>query len=419
MRLTGLGAAAVAALVLAGCAGGGSEGSDGGEATLRYAYWGPNQTPAMERIAREFETKNPGIKVQLELTPFKQYWTKLKTSAEGQDLPDVFWINATNYPLYASNDQLLSLKDFAKDAGLPEDKYSKPAVDIYKWKGEQFAFPKDFDTVGLWYNKALFDKAGVEYPTADWTWEDVQAAAKKLTGNGVYGIAAKLDPQAWYYNVVKQGGGEVISGDRTKSGYDSPGAIAALQWSADLINKHKVSPTLAQMSETDPRQMFQSGKVAMIYDGSFAAVELYKNPYTRKNADVTELPAGPAGDVSVIHGVGQAISAATEHEEAAKKFVAFLVGPEGAKIQGEMGTTLPALPEGQDLWLKSMPEFNLKAFTDTIPRTYSYPTSQNAPAWQSIETELLREIWSGERTAQEVAPELAEKMNKALSEETK
>jgi ABC-type glycerol-3-phosphate transport system substrate-binding protein len=138
-------------------------------------------------------------------------WTKLKTSAEGQDLPDVFWINATNYPLYASNDQLLSLKDFAKDAGLPEDKYSKPAVDIYKWKGEQFAFSKDFDTVGLWYNKALFDKAVVEYPTADWTWEDVQAAAKKLTGKGVYGIAAKLDPQAWYYNVVKQGGARSVA----------------------------------------------------------------------------------------------------------------------------------------------------------------------------------------------------------------
>ena len=407
-------AAAALALVAAGC-GGGDGASEGEGGTLRYAYWGPNQTQAMEKIAAEFEKENPGVDVQLELTPFKQYFTKLQTATTGGQAPDVFWINAPNFPQYAANDKLLSQNDLNIDAG----KYPKAVVDLYKWDGEQVAYPKDFDTIGLWYNKALFAAKGVAVPTKDWTWDDVVTAAQKLTdpAKGVYGIAAKLDPQIWLYNVVPQGGGEVINADHNKSSYGSEGSIRALQWSADLINKHKVSPNLGQMTETDPRQMFQSGKVAMIFEGSFAAVELHKNPYTRKNADVTTLPAGPAGEHSVIHGVGQAISADTKHEDEAKKFVEFMVGERAATIQGETGVTLPGLASGQQLWLKSMPEFNLQAFIDMIPTTYSYPTSLNAPEWGELQINMLKDVWTGARPAAQVAPELEQAMNEVLAKE--
>jgi len=163
--------------------------------------------------------------------------------------------------------------------------------------------------------------------------------------------------------------------------------------------------------------MFQSGKVAMIFEGSFAAVELHKNPYTRKNADVTTLPAGPAGEHSVIHGVGQAISADTKHEDEAKKFVEFMVGERAATIQGETGVTLPGLASGQQLWLKSMPEFNLQAFIDMIPTTYSYPTSLNAPEWGELQINMLKDVWTGARPAAQVAPELEQAMNEVLAKE--
>lgn len=407
-------AAVALALVAAGC-GGGNGAGEGEGVTLRYAYWGPNQTQAMEKIAAEFEKENSGVDVQLELTPFKQYWTKLQTATSGGQAPDVFWINAPNFPQYAANDKLLSQDDLDVDAG----KYPQPVVELYKWDGEQYAFPKDFDTIGLWYNKALFAAKGVAVPNEDWSWDDVVTAAQKLTdpAKGVYGIAAKLDPQIWLYNVVPQGGGEVINAERTKSSYGSEGSIRALQWSADLINKHKVSPNLGQMTETDPRQLFQSGKVAMIYEGSFAAVELHKNAYTRKNADVTTLPAGPAGEHSVIHGVGQAISADTEHEDEAKKFVEFMVGERAATIQGETGVTLPGLATGQELWLKSMPEFNLQAFIDMLPTTYPYPTSLNAPEWGELQITMLKDVWTGARPAAQVAPELEAAMNEVLAKE--
>lgn len=390
-------------------------GNGGGPVTLRYAYWGPNQTQAMRQVAREFEAANPNVRIRLELTPFEQYFTKLQTATEGGSQPDVFWINAPNFPQYAANDKLLPMDDLVSQLDLSQ--YPEPVVNLYKWDDTQYAFPKDFDTIGLWYNKRLFREAGVPFPTDDWTWDDVLSAARELTSDDVFGIAAKLDPQAWYYNLIPQAGGHVINEDGTESGYDTPGAIEALQFTSDLINEHRVSPTLGQMSETDPRQMFQSGKVAMIYDGSYAAIELHRNPYTRRNADVAPLPAGPAAEAVVIHGVGQGIRADTEHPEEAQEFVRFLVGRTGSTIQGETGTTLPSLEDGQRVWVESMPEFNLQAFLDVLPHTYPYPTSRDAAKWGELERELLPDAWEGNRPPAEVGAELAQQMNEVLAAE--
>jgi len=416
-------ALAIAAVVLTSCAA--SQPStptatlSNDPITLRYAYWGPNQTAAMQKIADAFHAKYPNVTVNLELTPFKQYFTKLQNSAQGEDLADVFWINATNFQLYAANGQLADQGDVPRAVGVSASDYPPAAVDLYRYNGTQYAFPKDFDTVGLWYNRALFDKAGVTYPTKDWTWNDVIAAAQKLTTPDVYGIGVKLDPQAWIYNVVPQGGGTVISADQKKSGYGSDGSLKGLEYMSDLVNKYKVSPSLAQTTETDTRQMFGSGKLAMIYDGSYAAVELHKNEYTRGNVDVVQLPAGPAGDKTVIHGVGQAISAKSKNIEWAKKYVQFLVGPEGARIQGETGTTLPSYKAGQELWLKAMPQFHLQAFLDEVVDAYPYPTSKNAPVWQAYETEEMRRLLTGAATPSDVGAELAKKMDSALAVEGK
>ena len=94
-----------------------------------------------------------------------------------------------------------------------------------------YALPKDVDAIALWYNKELFKQAGVAYPTANWTWNDLTAAAQKLTdpAKGVYGIAAPAEDQANYDNTILQAGGQILSADGKKSGLDSPEAIRGLQ----------------------------------------------------------------------------------------------------------------------------------------------------------------------------------------------
>ena len=91
---------------------------------------------------------------------------------------------------------------------------------------DRYAVPKDYDTIALWYNKTLFDEAGISYPDDTWTWADLKDAAKKLTKDdgSQYGFCAGLHNQEGYYNFVYQNGGEIITDDK-KSGYDEDKTI--------------------------------------------------------------------------------------------------------------------------------------------------------------------------------------------------
>ena len=196
---------AMAALLVAvaGCSGGGqsaapSEGQQPGAAsgekvTLTYALWDKNQMPAMEEIAKKFHEANPNIDIKIELTPNKQYWTKMEAAATGGTLPDVFWINGPRIIKYAANDVLLPITDQIKADGIDLGNYPKALVDLYTYEGQNYALPKDFDTIGLWYNKKLFDEANVPYPDETWDWNKLKEAAKKLTDEkkGIWGSAVR------------------------------------------------------------------------------------------------------------------------------------------------------------------------------------------------------------------------------------
>lgn len=174
-------------------------GASDGDVTLRYGIWDDNQKAALREIADKFEEENPGIKVEIEVTPWKDYWTTLETSATGGSAPDVFWMNAPHFAMYAQGGMLTSLDDAIGDSEVASKAdFPESLVDMYSDNGVWYGMPKGFDTIAVYYNKELFDNAGVAYPTTDWTWDDYVSIAKQLTDadNGVYGTALQLDEQA-------------------------------------------------------------------------------------------------------------------------------------------------------------------------------------------------------------------------------
>jgi multiple sugar transport system substrate-binding protein len=403
---------------VAGCSS--SDGADsGGKVTLSYGIWDKNQKPAMEKIAQEFTKTHPNIQVKVDLTPgSKEYWPKLQTAAAGGSAPDVFWMNGPRVGLWASQGALAPLSEQIAADKFDTSKFPKSLNDLYTLNGKQYGIPKDYDTIGLWYNKDLFDKAGVKYPDASWTWDDMRAAAKKLTdpAKGVYGIGAPAWPQELYYDTIYQAGGYVISQDGKKSGYDDPNTIAGLRLWVDIINKDKSSPTIQQTQDTDPIQMFQNGKLAMFWDGSFDAIA-YNNTQGL-NADVAPLPAGPKGKATIIHGLANVVYAKSKHPKEAWEFVKFLGSEQANKIQAETGTVIPAYTGLEDAWVKSMPKLNLKAYIDQVPDAVPYPRSMNTAAWSTKETELLSQAFAGTKDLDATAKELAAFMNDALAKET-
>lgn len=414
--------AVVLLLMLSACSGSsntsGNEKNSNGNVTLTYGIWDVNQAPALKEIAKKFTESHPNIKVKVEVTPWDQYWTKLETSATGGSLPDLFWLNAANIQKYARGKVLLPISDQIKNDNVDLSKFPKALVDIYTVDGKNYGIPKDYDTIGLWYNKELFDKAGLKYPDENWTWGDLVENAKKLTdpAKGIYGFASQLDPQQGWYNTVPQAGGYILNNDKTKSGYDDPATIKGIKFLYDMINTYKVSPTLAQMTDTPVLSLFESGKVAMIFGGSWSQIEFAKNEYTKDKVDVTMLPMGEKRAV-VIHGLGNVIAANSKHPKEAWEFAKFLGSEEANKIQAETGTVIPAYEGTQDAWVKSNPNFNLQVFIDMTKDAVPYPASVETRKWQQIETETLTKAWSGKMSIDDALKELKKKVDDVLASE--
>ncbi|GAA0245582.1 sugar ABC transporter substrate-binding protein [Saccharothrix mutabilis subsp. mutabilis] len=409
--------AATAVAVSAAACGGGGAGSDGGPVTLTYAIWDKDQQPAMEKIAQEYTKAHPNVTVKVQLTANKEYWTKLQTAVTGGSAPDVFWMNGPRIGLYASQGVLQPLDERISAAGVDTAAYPKSLVDLYTFEGKKYGLPKDYDTIGLWYNKALFDAAGVKHPDATWTWDDLKAAAAKLTdpAKGQYGIAAPADSQANYYNTIFQAGGTVIAPDGKKSGFGDPEAVEGLKFWVDLI-KSGSSPTVQQMSDTEPTQLFSSGKVAMYYGGSWEANGFAKNADLTGKVDVAPLPKGKKEAV-VIHGLANVAYAKSKNPEEAADFAVFASGKQAQQIQAEAGAVISAYEGTQDTWVKAHPQFQLRAFIDQVPDSVPLPRSKNTSAWTKHAEDLLLKAWTGEKDVADAARELAKAVDEELGKE--
>ena len=418
--------AMVAVLGLTSCSSGGGTTASPNEvanadtsASITYAVWDEKQRPALEKNIADFNKTYPKIKVTVDLTPWAQYWTKLQTQGSSNTLPDVFWMNGPNFQLYASNGQLEPLTSSIAAKKIDPANYPKALIDMYSFNNVQYGVPKDFDTVALWYNKAILAQAGVAVPTDKWTWEDFKTAAKtvsdKLHAKGIYGVAGEMNGQIGAYNTILQAGGNVISADGKKSGYDNPKTIDGLKFWADLVANGS-SPTPKQLSDTPANVWFTSSKSAFFYGGSWATADLSTAKNT-KDLDVVPLPR-EATQATVIHGLANVVSAKSKNKPAAMAFAAYLGSKEAQLTQAKTGTVIPAFNGTQDAFVASVPHFNLQVFLDGA-KDYSFPLpiSKNTAAWNQIEADLLPQAFSGQRPVAEVAAELATKMNEVLAKE--
>lgn len=193
--------AATMAVSLTACGGGNSSSGGNKEAgetqaadaggKLNVAIWDNGQKPGLDQILADF-TKETGIEADLQVITWDSYWTLLEAGASGGDMPDVFWMHSNEATKYMSNDILLDLTDkVAASEKLEMDKFPSDIKEMYQYDGKTYAVPKDIDTIALWYNKDMFDEAGIAYPDDTWTWDDLYDAAVKLTKDdgSQYGIA--------------------------------------------------------------------------------------------------------------------------------------------------------------------------------------------------------------------------------------
>lgn len=383
--------------------------------TITYGIWDSRQEPGLRQIADDFEKANPNIKVDIQVTGWDEYWTMLEAAATGGALPDVFWMHSNEIYKYAVNDMLLEMDAMIEQDSVDLSKFPKGLVEIYHINDKQYALPKDFDTIALWYNKKMFDEAGLQYPNETWTWDDLKEAAKKLTkeDKSQYGITTQLVNQEGYYNYVYSNGGTILTEER-KSGYDDPKTIEALEFYFSFVHEG-LSPM--SYKDGDSRAFLENGVAAMGTFGSWQLSAFLANDYLRENFDVAALPMKDGKRVSIYNGLGNAIAANTAHKDEAWKFVAYLSSKEAQEKAAELGVAISAYEGTAETWVNSNKDFNLQVFIDMVKDGQIRPYTNNTTAWEERAYETLKGAYTGEKTVKEAAAETAKMMNEVIAEE--
>lgn len=417
--------AGMALAMLSGCGSGSTETSSEGTQSedasgkITLAIWDSAQEPGLTTICNEF-TQETGIEVDVQVTPWEQYWTMLEAGATGGVLPDVSWMHVKEVLRYQRAGMLLNLDDYiAQSDEIDLNNYYEDITEIYSYEGSQYAIPKDIDTIALWYNKTHFDEAGLAYPDDTWTWETLKEAAAALTTDDHYGIAMRiLNYQEGAYNVVYSTGGYIIDESKTKSGFDDPATIAAYEYMVDFV-KDGTSPDNTVTSENDLVALFESGTISMAMMGSWSVSELKSNDYVQEHGAVAIIPMAEDGTrVSIYNGLAYGIAETTSNPDAAWKLVEYLCSEKGQARQAELGITLSAYKGQSDAWASTGEGIDLSAYLDVMNDTLVYyPNSTNTTAWEDMANASLVDAWTGADTVENVCKNIAETMNQYLSEE--
>jgi multiple sugar transport system substrate-binding protein len=362
----------------------------------------PDHLKEMDQMVQAFEASHPSIKVNVETAPFADYFTKLQTLIAGGTAPDVFELNYENFVTYADKGLLLDLSPMMKeDTTLDPAVYSERANQAFSYNGMQLGLPSTFSTVMLFYNKDLFDKAGLDYPTADWTWDNVVEAGKKLNdpANGVWGLYSGI--QFWeFYKKAAQNNCQFFNEDKTEVLINSPECVQALQTMVDMVKVHKIQPSTEDMAGQSDGDMFTTGKLAMDVTGIWMFSAYKDAPF---QWDITVEP-GMANKATHFFANDASIFAATKHPQEAYEWVKFLTSdPEVAKIRIASGWELPALKDPalfQD-YLSQTPPENRQAVIDSLQYAVVPPVIVRQSEMQDAIGKLLEQVMLDQLTPQE------------------
>lgn len=390
--------------------------------TIRFTSWGNDvEEQSLRALIKEFEKRNPHIRVEVEITPWSRMLDKLMISSAGGRPPDVTRISSEWFPPIAAKGLLEPLDKYIERDNYDLDDFYPESIDGWGvWNGQILEIPTDIDIYAMYYNKDMFDKYKIPYPDETWDWDKYLEVAKKLTldtnGDGqIDQWGTTLD--MWWQDYVYANGGTIIGPDPATGDVqctlDQPAAYEGLQFMADLINKYHVSPTAEESANQGTSKLFTSGRIGMTISGSWAAELIYKNEITTFKYDVAPIPKGPKSRVSIICGAAYAVLKRSQHKEEAWELVKWMTGKEYQSAAAMRSQIIPSrrsvAESGAYLHLDADPR-NREAFLYMIQFGKSVPPVSCAPEMTQIiqsELDLVRlGLESAEQGMKKVKPKV-------------
>jgi multiple sugar transport system substrate-binding protein len=392
-------------------------GAASAQTTINYFSFttGTEQIDELETLIAAFEEENPDIDIEYTTAPFDNYFTRLQTDFAGGNPPDVFELNYENFVTFASRGTLLPLEEHLTVD--PAATFYPAALEAFRYDGVQYGLPITFSTVVLFYNRDLFDAAGVAYPTDDWTWEDVISASEQITDaeNRVWGIYQPV--QFWeFYKVAQQAGGGLEVGETVA--IDTPENQEALHYLVDKIHLHGIMPSDAQMSGVGDVDLFLGGQLGMLVSGIWMFDRFIND--ASFNWDIAVEPGG-AQKATHFFSNAAVVSATTPHAEAATRWVEFLAAnPLTAETRIASSWELPALTLEQSDVLEPylaqpMPE-NREAVFASLEYAVTPPVVENQPQLQDIINQELEAARLGTKSVEQALADAQQRVEALLTE---
>ena len=299
-------------------------------------------------------------------------------------------------PIYASKGLL------AEITGVDVSGLNDTALGAFNVGGKQFGLPESFSNVVLIYNKDLFDKAGVAYPTNDWTQDDLQAAAEAIRAldENTFGIWQPITYNE-FFKVAAQYGGALLNEEKTEFTINSPENLKAAQTLVDRVLVSNVQPNTAQQGGMGDWDMFMSGRLGMIPTGIWAF-----QTFTENCEFEWDIVVEPGSTQKATHFFSNCVvmNPATEHPEEVATWLAWLASSTAsADIRLAAGWDLPALKDLNTLasYLEITPPDNREAVFQSLDYLVMPPVIEDYALMSDIISQKLAAAADGTVTAQE------------------
>lgn len=387
-------AVAVGALGLAGC--GSSDDGGDGPVTITWSMWaGGTEAEDLlrEQMAAAQEVVGDDIEIVLQTAPWADFFTRLNADMASGNVACVTAMNGQRMAGYAEAFIALGEAEL-ETAGISRDAYNPGALSVMEYDGTLYGLPYDTATMLLFYNADLFEEAGIDLPTNEWTIDDFEAAAIAITENtGANGFAVSLDEFQWLSLPMARSGLQAVDEDGELD-LTNPDFVEAASWYAGLVTDLGVSNAVPSASESswDPTQ-FENGQAAMIIDGTWNATR-YTGADQSFTGGAIRIPAGDQGPYGVALGSGYGVSESCEDRDAALQVLGALTGPEVQAVIAEQGG-FPAQLDSQPLYYEALPEETRDMLTETFEVAFEGSTGQRVTdEWTQVITATPAELVS-------------------------
>ncbi len=396
-----------------------------GPVNIRFssAGWGGWLSEPWNKVVENFNKSQSEVQIPGGYEDVAEGYEKVMAQAAGAVAADVYMFETKYMQSFAALSFFVPLDDFVSISKVVQkDKYFGQDWKEMFWGGKQMLAPFDNSPATIWYNKDVFDKAGVKYPPdkfGGWDWTAFLDTAKSLTkGEGAEKIFGWNGERWWVYSLpwIWSSGGWFLNESKTECVVDSPQAVEGLQWAVDLILKHKVQPMAAELVQGGTSAMFFMGRAAMAQKGTWWAIDLKAQEGLKWN--VAPMPDGKGGawTRNPLDAWGTWIG--TKYKDAAWKFIEFLSSDESLTILSLAGLSVSNKKILSEVFATQEPkDVNWQIFYDALdahvrphPDTAIYLQMENliTPEWDAV--------LEGSKTVAEYVQAIKDPINKLLAD---